>query len=134
LASLTREDAVQAGRAAAVAAAESRERIEESRLAMMRAYAETTGCRRRFILGYFGEDLPLPCGNCDTCSSGSAVEDVADVGSDAFPVQAAVRHRDWGDGVVMHSEDDRITVFFESEGYKVLSLGVVLANRLLERS
>jgi hypothetical protein len=34
----------------------------------------------------------------------------------------------------MHSEDDRITVFFESEGYKVLSQGVVLANRLLERS
>jgi ATP-dependent DNA helicase RecQ len=134
LTSLAREEVEQAGVAAAVATAESRERIEDSRLAMMRAYAETTGCRRRYILGYFGEDLPKPCGNCDTCSSGSASEDTADVESDSFPVQAAVRHREWGDGVVMHTEDDRITVFFESEGYKVLSLDTILTHRLLERS
>jgi ATP-dependent DNA helicase RecQ len=134
LRSLTGGEAERAGLAAAVATAESHERIEESRLAMMRAYAETTGCRRRYILGYFGEDLPEPCGNCDTCSSGSAYEETADVGSGMFPVQTAVRHRHWGDGVVMHAEDDRVTVFFESEGYKVLSLDAILANRLLERS
>jgi ATP-dependent DNA helicase RecQ len=134
LRSRTPEEAAQAGLAAAVATADSRERIEESRLAMMRAYAETTGCRRRYLLGYFGEDLPEPCGNCDTCSSGSASDEKADVESEIFPAQAAVRHREWGDGVVMHVEEDRITVFFESEGYKVLSLEAILSNRLLERS
>jgi ATP-dependent DNA helicase RecQ len=130
----TPEQATQVGLAAAVATAESRERIDESRLAMMRAYAETTGCRRRYVLGYFGEDLPEPCGNCDTCDSGSAYAEANDVKSDVFPVEAAVRHRDWGDGVVMRTEDDRITVFFESEGYKVLSLDAILSKRLLERS
>ncbi|MCU1438549.1 MAG: ATP-dependent helicase RecQ [Naasia sp.] len=45
------EDAVQA----AIEAAEQRERIDESRIAMMRLYAETLGCRRTFLLGYFGE-------------------------------------------------------------------------------
>jgi ATP-dependent DNA helicase RecQ len=134
LRSLSSDEAVKAGLAAAVATAESRERIEESRLAMMRAYAETTGCRRRYVLGYFGEVLPERCGNCDTCSSGSAFEEATDTESRDFPVQAAVRHREWGDGVVMHSEDDRITVFFESEGYKVLSLEAITGNRLLERT
>ena len=43
-----------------------------SRIEMMRGYAETDGCRRQFLLGYFGEDLPEPCGNCDTCEDGSA--------------------------------------------------------------
>jgi ATP-dependent DNA helicase RecQ len=31
------------------------------------AICETTGCRRRALLGYFGEELAGPCGNCDTC-------------------------------------------------------------------
>ncbi|PMY58593.1 RecQ family zinc-binding domain-containing protein, partial [Pseudomonas sp. FW305-25] len=39
---------------------------------MMRAYAETDGCRRQFLLGYFGEDLPEPCGNCDGCAAAAA--------------------------------------------------------------
>ncbi|MFP5312922.1 MAG: RecQ family zinc-binding domain-containing protein, partial [Actinomycetes bacterium] len=39
---------------------------------MMRAYAETDGCRRQFLLGYFGEHLPEPCGNCDGCAAAAA--------------------------------------------------------------
>ena len=32
------------------------------------AYAETTSCRRRFLLHYFGEDYPETCGDmCDNC-------------------------------------------------------------------
>jgi ATP-dependent DNA helicase RecQ len=43
---------------------------------MMRAYAETDGCRRQFLLGYFGEEMPEPCGNCDGCAAAaSAPED-----------------------------------------------------------
>jgi ATP-dependent DNA helicase RecQ len=56
----------------AVELAEARERVDKSRIAMIRSYAETRRCRRQFLLGYFGEDRPEPCGNCDTCSEGTA--------------------------------------------------------------
>ncbi|WP_210481456.1 RecQ family ATP-dependent DNA helicase [Naasia sp. SYSU D00948] len=122
----------------AVEQSAQRERIEESRVAMVRQYAETTSCRRQFLLAYFGERLEEPCGNCDTCTSGtayeqheeSAVEDAAGV---PFPVDAPVRHREWGEGTVMSVEEDRITVFFETEGYRVLSLPAIEQNDLLER-
>ena len=39
--------------------------VERSRLTMMRHYAEHPGCRRSFLLTYFGQDYPGPCGNCD---------------------------------------------------------------------
>ncbi len=50
--------------------AEGHRKVEQSRVEMMRGYAETTGCRRQFLLAYFGETLDEPCGNCDTCAAG----------------------------------------------------------------
>lgn len=116
--------------------AESRRRIDESRIAMMRSYAETQQCRRQFLLAYFGDDAADPCGNCDTCESGAArrFADQRDAGDHVpFPVDAAVDHADWGPGTVMSVEDDRITVFFESQGYRVLALAAVQEHGLLTR-
>ncbi len=42
-------------------------RIEIHKLNAMVAYAEAGICRRRALLGYFGETLDADCGNCDTC-------------------------------------------------------------------
>ena len=42
-------------------------RVELHRLNAMLGYCETTACRRQVLLNYFGEELPKPCGNCDTC-------------------------------------------------------------------
>ena len=39
---------------------------------MVRGYAEHTGCRRQYILSYFGEDLPEPCGYCDNSILGTS--------------------------------------------------------------
>jgi RecQ family ATP-dependent DNA helicase len=39
-----------------------------TQLDQMMRYAETKGCRRKFLLEYFGETWPEPsCGACDTC-------------------------------------------------------------------
>lgn len=128
----------------AVELAEARQRVEQSRLTMMRAYAETDGCRRQFLLGYFGEDLPEPCGNCDGCADAAARDvqpgDKAHDGGGAasaaadepFPLQSAVVHKEWGPGLVMRHEDDVITVLFEQEGYKTLSRTAVVEHELLK--
>ncbi|MEA3545875.1 MAG: DNA helicase RecQ [Thermodesulfobacteriota bacterium] len=42
-------------------------RIEIHKLNAMVAFAESGTCRRRALLGYFGETLTEDCGNCDIC-------------------------------------------------------------------
>ena len=42
-------------------------RVELHKLSAMTAFAEATTCRRRVLLGYFGEALEHDCGNCDVC-------------------------------------------------------------------
>ena len=119
--------------AAALERVEARERIDRSRIDAMREYAETRRCRRQVLLGYFGQDLAAPCGACDTCASGSAFtfgeSDAAS--SPGFRVDDKVEHREWGLGTVVAVEDDRLRVFFDSEGYKLLSREIVEQEELL---
>jgi ATP-dependent DNA helicase RecQ len=124
----------------AVELAEARQRVDQSRLTMMRAYAETDGCRRQFLLGYFGEELPEPCGNCDGCAEAANQAEVrksdggvpASAADEPFPLQSTVVHKEWGPGLVMRHEDDVITVLFEQEGYKTLSRAAVVEHQLLK--
>jgi ATP-dependent DNA helicase RecQ len=115
---------------AAAAEAEQMRTVELTRVEMMRGYAETEGCRRHFLLGYFGEEYPGLCGSCDNCEDGSA-QALSDVDT-GFAVQAKVRHAQWGPGIVMREENDRITVLFEEVGYRTLSLKAIKARNLLE--
>jgi ATP-dependent DNA helicase RecQ len=115
--------------AEAVEVADAHQRLTHSRIEMMRGYAETTGCRRQFLLGYFGEQLAHPCGNCDTCEAGTAQEHPAE--DTRFPLNSGVRHAEWGHGVVMSVEEDRLTVLFDQVGYKTLALAAVEAQGLL---
>ncbi len=46
---------------------EARKRIEQQKLNALLGYCETASCRRQVLLNYFGDALPQPCGNCDTC-------------------------------------------------------------------
>ena len=120
--------------ALAVEMAESRRQLERSRIEMMRGYAETTACRRQYLLSYFGEVLPDPCGNCDTCRSGSACE-VEELTDAPFPLQSRVRHGEFGDGMVMsyETDPDRVTVLFEESGYRTLALDAVRESDLLQQ-
>lgn len=114
--------------AKAIETAESRQLIDRSRIEMARGYAETNGCRRDWLLNYFGEETDGWCGTCDVCQrEGSAAE--AEQHEAAIPagweIQTPVTHREWGPGLVMGSEPDRITVLFESVGYKQLALELI---------
>ncbi|MCK5522646.1 MAG: DNA helicase RecQ [Thiomargarita sp.] len=46
---------------------EQHKRVERHKLESMLGYCEITTCRRQILLSYFGDHLPEPCGNCDTC-------------------------------------------------------------------
>ena len=46
---------------------DAHKRVERHKLDAMLGFSELTTCRRQALLNYFGESLPNPCGNCDTC-------------------------------------------------------------------
>jgi ATP-dependent DNA helicase RecQ len=46
---------------------DDQKQIELGRLNALIAYCETVECRRRPLLGYFGDDHAGACGQCDTC-------------------------------------------------------------------
>ncbi|MEO3807597.1 RecQ family ATP-dependent DNA helicase [Sphaerisporangium sp. B11E5] len=114
------------------ALAARRRDVERTRLEMMRRYAETDDCRRRLLLGYFGEALPTPCHNCDTCSTGTPAAPAPAEGP--FPVHAHVEHDLWGPGQVIRRDTDRLTVLFQQAGYRELLLETVLEQRLLRET
>ncbi|WP_237060563.1 DNA helicase RecQ [Microbulbifer sediminum] len=62
------EDVVKLGQMVAGSeGSEEHKRGERSRLNAMLGLCEITSCRRQALLRYFAEELPQPCGNCDTC-------------------------------------------------------------------
>ncbi|MFJ9247643.1 RecQ family ATP-dependent DNA helicase [Streptomyces sp. NPDC101776] len=170
------EDDVDTAVRRALARHATHRKLEQSRVDMMRGYSETTDCRRRFLLGYFGDSAPVPCGACDNCTDPAAkpahglrrkrsgksgrsynsaawqrrwIRAGARADASAGAVRAAepaarpatdehaylpgvrVRHDQWGEGEVMSEGDGKITVLFESVGYRTLSLAVVTDKQLL---
>lgn len=97
---------------------------------MMRSYAEHSGCRRDFVLSYFGEEHEPPCGNCDNCAAG-LVEAETDV-ERPFEIGATVSHSEWGPGEVQRYDANRVVVLFESVGYRTLDLELVEEKNLLQ--
>jgi ATP-dependent DNA helicase RecQ len=107
---------------------QDRQSFDRSRVEMMGAYSETSGCRREFVLTYFGERFSPPCGNCDNCLAGLVG---ADAGERPFDVGARVTHSQWGAGTLQRYEGDALVVLFDSVGYKKLGVSLVLERGLL---
>ncbi|HEY9659707.1 MAG TPA: ATP-dependent DNA helicase RecQ, partial [Allocoleopsis sp.] len=84
---------------------DQRQHIERSRLEMMRNYAEVRGCRREYLLNYFGETFTAPCGYCDNCKAGIQAESTT---HQPFAIDSQVIHTAWGKGTVMRYEGDKI--------------------------
>ena len=129
---------------AAHEAADEQERFKQfqrSRIAMMRGYAEDQGCRRAYLLSYFGEEVGPACNTCDACESGTegasgrAAETetrIASRGRESRPFQMGSRvvQKAWGEGTVLRYEDDKLVVVFDSVGYKTLATELVVRNHL----
>lgn len=47
--------------------------LKTRRLQQMQLYAEARGCRREYLMRYFGDDFTGPCGNCDRCEQSGAM-------------------------------------------------------------
>ncbi len=94
----------------------------------MRGYAEAMGCRREWILSYFGEPFAPPCGRCDNCEAGLAERVPDDV---PYAIGARVAHEQWGEGFVQRYDDDALVVLFDEVGYKTLALAIVRERGLL---
>jgi ATP-dependent DNA helicase RecQ len=116
----------------AVAEAERHRVLQRSRTDMMRALAESGGCRVRPLLTYFGEALHQPCGHCDNCARAASPRKPRRAGNVPYPLHSSVRHEQWGLGTVLGYADDRMTVLFTDVGYKTLSVPVVRERKLLE--
>ena len=100
---------------------ETKKKYDQSKLAMMLQYAETTGCRRRFILNYFGEDFEAEtCGACDNCLQGHREQTTS-----GYRISDIVYHAKFGQGTVERAEKDLVTVLFPNVGYKTLLASAV---------
>lgn len=51
------------------------QRIAQQQLNQIIDYAESSICRRKIQLGYFGETFKTPCNNCDNCINPAPIED-----------------------------------------------------------
>jgi len=108
--------------------------VERSRLTMMRHYAEHSGCRRSFVLTYFGQDYPGPCGNCDNDLASTdlaGAPPAADRSDIPFGVGSRVVSERWGEGTVQRYDGDQVTVLFDEHGYRALFVPVVVERGLL---
>jgi len=120
---------VSAAIAASEVETERENEVERTRLEMMRRYAEHTGCRRSFLLSYFGQDYPGPCGNCDN----DRASPVAEPTDEPFTVGERVASDRWGEGTVQRYDGDQMTVLFDEHGYHDLLVPLVVERRLLRR-
>lgn len=121
---------IKAASQAAVDAQERYQNYVRSRLEMVRGYAEVRDCRREYLLNYFGEAQAQPCGFCDNCKAGVVVEN--DEADQPFPMNSRVVHPEWGEGMVMRYEGDKIVILFDQVGYKTLAIALVKQQQLLE--
>ena len=101
--------------------------VQSSRLEMMRRYAEHTGCRRSFLLTYFGQNYPGPCCNCDNDRQRPATPHW----EEPFPIGARVATDRWGEGTIQRYDRDQVTVLFDDHGYRDLLLSMLLEKNLL---
>ena len=115
-----------AAAAAAVAEVERQQTVQRSRIDMMRGFARDPGVPGAGAAGLLRRAARRGrCGHCDNCADGTAEADTRRRPTSRSPCTARCGTREWGAGMVMGYEEDRMTVLFDEVGYKTLSVPVV---------
>lgn len=65
--------------------------VQDAKLERMKQFAEATSCRRRVLLGYFGEHLTKNCGFCDVCKNPPRFIDAKVIAQKALSAVARVK-------------------------------------------
>jgi ATP-dependent DNA helicase RecQ len=118
--------------------------IEWSRLDMVAGYAESNGCRRRFLLNYLGDEYPaelcLRCDNClrvaqrrslDDWDADAEADRISESRSGPFAPGELVVHPRWGEGTVQRIEGEVVVVRFDAVGYRSMHTPTVMERGLL---
>ncbi|SCZ63328.1 DNA helicase RecQ [Thiohalomonas denitrificans] len=93
---------------------DAHKRVERHKLEAMLAFCEQTDCRRRSLLGYFGEQRDEPCGNCDSCLEPPETWDATVPAQKALSVIHRTEQRfgvNYLIDVLLGKEDERIRRF-----------------------
>jgi len=105
---------------------DTKKSYDQSKLAMMLQYSESQGCRRAFLLNYFGESYPVgSCGACDNCLRAAERAAHETRATSGYTIADVVTHPKFGQGTVERAEKDLVTVLFPSVGYKTLLASAV---------
>ncbi len=113
-------------------AEEDREAFDRSRVEMMRGYAENDGCRRAFVLGYFGEALRRRRAEAATSATPGAGRNGG--GHRGRAVRPSARASSTPSGARARCgavEDDMSPSCSTASGYKTLALELVEEKGLL---
>ena len=106
---------------------DTKKSYDQSKLAMMLQYSESRGCRRKFILNYFGEEYDRDtCGACDNCLRAAKVTALETRVTSGYRIADVVSHPKFGQGTVERAEKDLVTVLFPNVGYKTLLASAVV--------
>lgn len=72
---------------------EAQTNISLKKLDQMASYAQVQGCRRKYLLNYFGEQTGDRCGNCDYCLSSVTEYDGTNIADKVLASVAALEER-----------------------------------------
>jgi ATP-dependent DNA helicase RecQ len=110
-----------------------RKAFERSRWEMIRTYAETKECRRKFLVTYLGDSFEsTACMMCDNDNIDGIVVESVEPFTTEFSQGGIVQHNVWGQGTIQDVTATSLTILFQDIGYKILDIETIKQTNILQ--